>query len=45
MHAYEMSYTNVNSIPHTQLPHKFTHIVAIFIHNHFESPNKYRVFF
>jgi hypothetical protein len=30
---------NVNSILPTQLPHKFSYIVAIFIHNHFESPN------
>jgi hypothetical protein len=32
--------TNVNSIPFTQLPHKFSYIVAILIHNHFESPKK-----
>jgi hypothetical protein len=30
---------NVNSILPTQLPHKFSYIVAILIHNHFESPN------
>jgi hypothetical protein len=29
----------VNSILPTQLPHKFPYIVAILIHNHFESPN------
>jgi hypothetical protein len=29
---------NVNSTPPTQLPHTFSDIVAIFIHNHFESP-------
>jgi hypothetical protein len=29
---------NVNSTPTTQLPHKFSYIVVIFIHNHFESP-------
>jgi hypothetical protein len=41
MHAYENKcHTNVNSIPFTQLPHKFSYIVAILIHNHFESPNK-----
>jgi hypothetical protein len=44
MHAYEMSYKiNVNSTPPTQLPHKFSYIVAIFIHNHFESPSTYSV--
>jgi hypothetical protein len=32
---------NVNSIPPTQLPHKFLYIVARFIHNYFESPNIY----
>jgi hypothetical protein len=32
-------HTNVNSTPATQLSHKFSNIVAIFIHNHFESPN------
>jgi hypothetical protein len=31
--------TNVNSTPSTQLPHTFSYIVAILIHNHFESPN------
>jgi hypothetical protein len=30
---------NVNSILPTQLQHKFSYIVAILIHNHFESPN------
>jgi hypothetical protein len=30
---------NVNSILPTQLPHKFSYIVALLIHNHFESPN------
>jgi hypothetical protein len=30
-------HTNVNSIPPTQFPHKFPYIVAILIHNHFES--------
>jgi hypothetical protein len=30
---------NVNSILPTQLPHKFSYIVAILTHNHFESPN------
>jgi hypothetical protein len=28
---------NVNSILPTQLPHKFSYIVVILIHNHFES--------
>jgi hypothetical protein len=28
---------NVNSTPPTELPHTFSYIVAIFIHNHFES--------
>jgi hypothetical protein len=32
-------HTNVNYIPPTQLPHKFSYIVAILIHNHFESVN------
>jgi hypothetical protein len=32
---------NVNSIPPTQLPHKFLYIVVRFIHNYFESPNIY----
>jgi hypothetical protein len=32
---------NVNSILPTQLPHKFSYIVAILTHNHFESPNMY----
>jgi hypothetical protein len=31
---------NVNSILPTQLPHKFSFIVAILTHNHFKSPNK-----
>jgi hypothetical protein len=30
---------NVNSILPTQLPHIFSYIVAILLHNHFESPN------
>jgi hypothetical protein len=30
---------NVNSILPTQLPHKFSYIVAILIHNHFETPS------
>jgi hypothetical protein len=29
----------VNSTPFTQLPHKFSYIVAILGHNHFASPN------
>jgi hypothetical protein len=32
-------HTNVNSTPPTQLPHKFSNIIAILIHNHFESLN------
>jgi hypothetical protein len=32
---------NVNSTLPTQLPHKFSYIVAILGHNHFESPNIY----
>jgi hypothetical protein len=32
-------HTNVNFAPPTQLPPKFSYIVAIFIHNHLESPN------
>jgi hypothetical protein len=32
-------HTNINSTPFTQLPHKFSYIVAILGHNHFESPN------
>jgi hypothetical protein len=32
------NYRNVNSILPTELPHTFSYIVAIFIHNHFESP-------
>jgi hypothetical protein len=32
-------HTNVNSTPPTESPHKFSYIVAIFIHNHFESHN------
>jgi hypothetical protein len=32
-------HTNVNSTAFTQLPHKFSYIVAILGHNHFESPN------
>jgi hypothetical protein len=30
---------NDNSTSSTQLPHKFSYIVAILDHNHFESPN------
>jgi hypothetical protein len=30
-----------NTILPTQLPYKFSCIVAIFIHNHFESPDMY----
>jgi hypothetical protein len=30
-------HTNIKSTPLTQLPHKFSYIVAILIHNHFES--------
>jgi hypothetical protein len=30
---------NINSTLPTQLPHKFSYIVAILGHNHFESPN------
>jgi hypothetical protein len=33
------SQRNVNSILRTELSHKFSYIVATFIHNHFESPN------
>jgi hypothetical protein len=32
-------HTDVNSTPTTQLPHTFSYIVAILIHNHFESLN------
>jgi hypothetical protein len=32
-------HTNVNSTPFTQMPQKFSYIVAILGHNHFESPN------
>jgi hypothetical protein len=32
-------HTNNNSTSSTQLPHKFSYIVAILGHNHFESPN------
>jgi hypothetical protein len=32
-------HTNVNSLPPTQLPHKFSYIVAILTHNHFELLN------
>jgi hypothetical protein len=39
MHAYEMSYKYQSTTPPTQLPHTFSYIVAILIHNHFESPN------
>jgi hypothetical protein len=34
-------HTNVNFTPPTQLPHTFSSIVAILIHNHFKSPNMY----
>jgi hypothetical protein len=34
----------VNSILPTQLPHKFSYIVAILTYNHFESPNILIVF-
>jgi hypothetical protein len=36
-------HTNVNSTSPTQLPHTFSDIVAILIHNHFESPNSYSI--
>jgi hypothetical protein len=32
---------NVNSILPPELPHKFSYMVAIVIHNHFESPNTF----
>jgi hypothetical protein len=32
-------HTNDNSTSSTQLPHKFSYIVAILGHNHFVSPN------
>jgi hypothetical protein len=35
---------NVNCILPTQLPHKFSYIVAILIHNHFELPNITNIF-
>jgi hypothetical protein len=38
-------HTNVNSTPFTQLPRKFSYIVAILGHNHFESPNTYLLIF
>jgi hypothetical protein len=38
-------HTNDNSTPSTQLPHKFSYIVAILIHNHFESPNRCSEYF
>jgi hypothetical protein len=38
-------HTNANSTPPTQLPHKFSYIVAILGHNHFESPNRYQASF
>jgi hypothetical protein len=37
--AHRKCHTNINCTPPTQLPHKFSYIVAILIHNHFESPN------
>jgi hypothetical protein len=33
--------TNDNSTSSTQLPHKFSYIVAILGHNHCESPSSY----
>jgi hypothetical protein len=33
-------HTNINSTRFTQLPHKFSYIVAILGHNHFELPNR-----
>jgi hypothetical protein len=36
---------NVNSILPTELSHTFSYIVAILIHNHFESPNILRLYF
>jgi hypothetical protein len=33
-------HTNVNTTPPTQLSHKFSYIVAIFIHIHFASLNR-----
>jgi hypothetical protein len=36
---------NITSTLPTQLPHKFSYIVAILGHNHFESPNIYYVNF
>jgi hypothetical protein len=47
MHAYEMSMSykcHVNSTSPV-VPHKFSYIVAILIHNHFESPNTSRDIF
>jgi hypothetical protein len=35
---------NVNCILPTQLPHKFSYIIAILIHNHFELPNITNIF-
>jgi hypothetical protein len=35
-------HTNDNSTSSTQLPHKFSYIVAILGHNHFESPNMFQ---
>jgi hypothetical protein len=32
-------HTNIKSTSFTQLPHKFSYIVAILGRNHFESPN------
>jgi hypothetical protein len=34
-------HTNDNSTSSTRLPHKFSYMVAILGHNHFESPNMY----
>jgi hypothetical protein len=38
-------HTNVNSTRSTHLLHKFSYIVAILIHNHFEPPNIWAYFF
>jgi hypothetical protein len=37
-------HTNINSTPFTQLPHKFSYLVAILGHNHFESPKTSQYF-
>jgi hypothetical protein len=36
-------HTNDNSTSSTQLQHKLSYIVAILGHNHFESPNRYKI--